>query len=303
MPVIEGQTFMTRLTTPAGRAAASLLLLALAAAPAAQAAGGCDGPWPVAETSRTFIDPARNDREVPARLFHPGIAAGVGGQPVAGCAFPILAFGHGFTIPETRYRWLALALAAQGFVVALAATETGLSPSHGALADDLAFLPRALVRDPTFASVAGTPHAIGGHSMGGGAALLAVASAPRTGALFALAPAETNPSAIAAAASIRASALLVTGSRDCVTPTAQHAGPMFAALATPPDRRQLLDIAGGSHCQFSDGWFTCTLGEASCGGGATLPAAEQQGQVLQALLPLLVDRLVADALFVDDFGA
>lgn len=283
----------------------ALAAFALAAAlvvPSARAGDGCAGPWPVAETSRVFLDVSRNDREVPARLFHPGIAAGAGGQPVAGCAFPIVAFGHGFTIPETRYRWLALALAAQGFVVALPATETGLSPSHGALAGDLAFLPRALVRDPAFASVAGTPHAIGGHSMGGGAALLAVASAPRAGALFALAPAETNPSAIAAAASIRAPALLVTGSRDCVTPTAQHAGPMFAALATPPAHRLLFDIAGGSHCQFSDGWFTCTLGESACGGAASIPAADQHAQVLAELLPMLVERLRVDALFLDDFG-
>lgn len=278
------------------------LALALAAAVPARASGGCDGPWPVAETSRTFVDAARNDRNVPVRLFHPGVAAGAGGQPVTGCAFPVVAFGHGFTIPETRYRWLAEALAAQGFVVALAATETGLSPSHAALAGDLAFLPRALVRDSGFATVAGTARAIGGHSMGGGAALLAAASAPRAGVLFALAPAETSPSAIAAAAAIRAPALLVTGSRDCVTPTAQHAGPMFAALATAPEQRRLLDIAGGSHCQFSDGWFTCSLGEASCGGAATLPAAQQHGQVLDVLLPLLVDRLWTDALFLDDFG-
>lgn len=281
------------------RAIAALALAAALAAPAARAGDGCEGPWPVAETTRDFVDATRAGRVVPARLFHPGTGPGA---PVAGCAFPVVSFGHGFTLPESRYRWLAEALAAQGFVVALPATETGLTPSHGALAGDLAFLPRALVRDAGFAPAVATARAIGGHSMGGGAALLAVASAPRTGLAFALAPAETNPSAIAAAAAIRAPTLLVTGSRDCVTPTAQHAGPMFAALATPAAQRRLLDIEGGSHCQFSDGWFTCTLGEAACGGAAGIPAADQHGQVLQELLPMLVDRLRMDALFLDDFG-
>lgn len=284
------------------RIAAALALAAALAAPSALAGDGCAGPWPVAESSRSFVDPHRGGRQVPARLFHPGVAAGAGGAPVTGCGFPMVSFGHGFTLPEGRYRWLAEALAAQGFVVVLAATETGLSPSHGALAADLAFLPRALVRDSQFASVVATARAIGGHSMGGGAAVLAVAAAPRTAALFALAPAETKPSAIAAAAAIRAPALLFTGSRDCVTPTAQHAGPMFAALATPASQRRLIDIAGGSHCQFSDGWFTCTLGESTCGGAATLPAADQHAQVLEELLPMLVERLRVDALFLDDFG-
>ena len=47
-------------------------------------------------------------------------------------------------------------------------------------------------------------------------------------ALFALAPAETSPSAIAAASGIVAPTLIITGSRDCVTPSAAQAGPIPA---------------------------------------------------------------------------
>ena len=89
-------------------------------------------------------------------------------------------------------------LAAQGFIVVLPGTESGLSPSHDRFANDLVFAARAVQAVVFFAASAGTDRSYGGHSMGGGAAFLAAAKDQNARALFVMAPAETNPSAIAA---------------------------------------------------------------------------------------------------------
>ena len=83
----------------------------------------------------------------------------------------------------------------RGCVLVLPSTEGGLSPNHANFGRDLAFVLNAVRADPTFAGALGTRTAIGGHSMGGGAAFLAAANNANLTALFALAPAETNPKA------------------------------------------------------------------------------------------------------------
>ena len=281
-----------------------LLVLAFVLAGAAVsntllAAGACTAPYPIGSAQLNFIDSERAGRAVPVRVRYPALSSGAGAAAINGCAFPVVVFGHGFTIANSSYDYLADALAAAGFIVALPGTEAGLSPSHAEFARDLQFALTAVATAPTWSAAAGSARAIGGHSMGGGAAVLAVSGSANT-ALFALAPAETTPSAINAAGTIAAPALLITGSRDCVTPSAQHAGPIYAALATALPQKRLVDIIGGSHCQFSSGSLTCSLGEQSCGGSASISVTDQQSQMLALLLPWLRqvlgpnDRVYAD---------
>ncbi len=265
-------------------------------------AGDCDVPFAVGQAQQVLIDAARGDREVPVRVFYPAILAGAATPAVSGCGFPLLAFGHGFTIANSAYGDLAQALAAQGFIVALPGSEGGLSPDHAEFGRDLRFVVDALAASAQWTAAVGDRRAIGGHSMGGGAAVLAVAAGTGIDALFALAPADTQPSAITAAASVSAPTLLITGSRDCVTPSDQHALPILAALATPAEHKLRVDIAGASHCQFSGGSLTCSIGEASCGGGATIGASYQQQQTLAILIPWLQQQLTpSQALLADGF--
>jgi alpha-beta hydrolase superfamily lysophospholipase len=270
------------------RVHACLFVAALAVsgvAIAGPAKGSCLGPFPIGETTRTWQDPYRGNRSVGALVRYPRQAGGTDAPPVEGCDFPVLAVGHGFTIPADRYRFLVDGLVPTGVILVLPTTETGLSPNHAAFGADLAFATRALAADPGFAGAAGSLRGVIGHSMGGGAAVLAAALDPGVGLLIGLAPAETSPSAVAAAASVTVPTLVLTGSRDCVTPFASHAGPILAALASTDVRH--VELAGGSHCQFSDGYFTCSIGEGGCGGSAQIPAASQHAATVTEIRRLL----------------
>ncbi len=287
---------MLRLSTRRWSTITAALLSGLLATLCAPLHASCIGPHPVGTTQLTWNDPDRGGRAVPVRIDYPALSAGTDTPPRSGCGFPTLAFGHGFTISGEAYGWLRNALVADGLVLLRPLTESGLSPSHLDFGLDLAFAGRAFRADARFANVAGAFRALGGHSMGGGAAVLGAASAP-TDALILFAPAETNPSAAAAAAQVSAPARVYTGSRDCVTPFASHAGPILAALTHPDVAR--IDLAGGSHCQFSDGSFTCSIGEANC--TATISAASQQAQVLASLKPWLFGLAGAERVYADGF--
>lgn len=246
----------------------------------------CDGPFTVRSATKTYTDAARGNRRVGATVYYPS-ASSSSSAIVTGCNLPVVSFGHGFTIGNGAYGFLPQRLVPAGYVVVLPSTEGGFGPSHGRFGDDLAFVIRAVRNDAAFAGAIGTKSAIGGHSMGGGAAVLGASRNIDISALFAFAPAETNPSAVAAAARITAPTLVVTGSRDCVTPYAQHAGPILAALATPDASIYDAPITGASHCQFTTGSFTCGIGENSCGGRGTITAAQQQTVTLDTLKPFL----------------
>jgi len=274
------------------KAAFSVALLAgLSFVPTRPAVAGsptlaaCDGPFTVRSATRTYVDAARANRRVGATVYFP--TSGSRTSIVAGCNLPVVSFGHGFTIGNGAYGFVPQRLVPAGYVVVMPSTEGGLAPDHGRFADDLAFVIRAVRNDAAFAGALGPRSAIAGHSMGGGAAVLGASRNADVTALFAFAPAETKPSAIAAAARITAPTLIFSGSRDCVTPYAKNAGPMLAALATPDASTYDAPINGASHCQFSTGSFTCSVGEGSCGGRATISAAQQQQLTLDTLVPFL----------------
>ncbi len=260
-----------------------LIACAWLAAHADAIAQACTGPYAVGTVQTTLVDSERG-RSVPVRVHYPATLAGSNTAAVNGCAFPVLAFGHGFTIAHTSYGYLADGLATHGVVVVLPATEEGFSPSHASFGADLRFAANAVRNIDALRAAVGPVRAIGGHSMGGGAAILGGAGLD---GYFGLAPANTNPSAITAAPFVVAPALILLGSRDCVTPRAQHADPIFQALATPLADKRMIEIAGGSHCQFSVGSLTCGIGEQSCGGSATISQAVQQAATLAEAIPFL----------------
>lgn len=233
-----------------------------------------------------YTDATRANRAVAARIVYPAAASGanvpVGGA--AGVRFPVVVFGHGFVVPFEYYGYFWEHVAPRGYIVVMCDTETTISPSHTNYGLDLAFLAAKLqqesanVASPFFGKVAPTA-AIMGHSMGGGATILAAQAAPALTTIVTFAAAETNPSAIAAAGSLSLPALLVAGSADCVAPPDVHQVPMYEALASAG--KFLMTIENGSHCQFADNSPTCELGEGFvCPDAAFISAPLQQAIVL-----------------------
>ena len=204
----------------------------------------------------TFIDAARDDREIPVQFFYPNDAV---------APMPWVIIAHGFAMSTTDYDDLAQALVAGGFVVGLVNTETGFAPSHEAYGLDLAYLAEHGGADLALVDIEvgnwmqpGTV-ALVGHSMGGGAAWLA-ASMTEVDALVGLAPAETTPSAIEAGPSIEAPAMVISGTADAVTPpTTQHI-PLYEAL-THVDCQAFVSLEEGGHCGFADEGTLCDFGE------------------------------------------
>jgi len=273
-------------------------LLAVLIFVSATAASACVAPFAIGERQVSYLDASRGNRSVSVLLRFPKATISASG-PLVGCGFPAVVVAHGFTIPGNRYAWLSNALVPLGYVLLFPRTEEGIA-DHLTFARDLEFVLQALQNDPAFAGVLGPASALIGHSMGGGASVLAAASAPQIDALIGLAPAQTNPSAISAAANVLVPTLILSASLDCVTPFAQHAGPIFAALGTPQAQRRLVSIAGGSHCQFSDGYFTCSIGEGSCT-PPSLSAAQQHAASAAQIAPFLRNYLLDGLIFLDRF--
>ena len=264
------------------RSALPALLLAALITPAAA--------FEVGRTSRVYVDADRGGRSVGADVYYPADVAGVDVPPAAGAArFAAVSFGHGFLIGTAEYAYLGEALAGAGFIALVPETEGGFGPDHEALGLDLAFVLRAIRAEGEdagslfFERVAETS-AVGGHSMGGGASLLAAASDPAITAVFNLAAAETNPSAIAAAAAVTAPALIFAASNDCVTPPETNQIPMYDALASAC--RTYVEVVGASHCQFAAPNGFCSTGELFCS-PPEISRGEQQGIVVEYLVPFL----------------
>ncbi|MEV4478922.1 alpha/beta hydrolase family protein [Micromonospora coxensis] len=193
-------------------------------------------------------------RSFSARIYYPATTAG-SGQPVATGRFPAIAFGHGFFQSVSKYYSTLGHLASWGFIVLAPTSQGGLSPSHSAFADDLnAALTWAVAQDGTagsrFAGHVRTDRlGLSGHSMGGGASLLAAARNPQVDAVANLAAAETNPSAKAAAATLTLPVRLIAGDRDTIAGVTDHQRPIYTAK---PPTKQLRIIKGGFHCGFMD---------------------------------------------------
>ena len=192
---------------------------------------------PVATTIST-VTVKEHGRSFSARLVQPTKAADH--------AYPVVGFGHGFAQSSFRYDSTLRALAGRGYVVIAPNTQTSLFPSHSAFADDLvAAVDWAADKVP---SADPEETAVVGHSMGGGAALLAADRDSDLAAVATLAAAETSPSAVKAAAGIDVPALFVVGSQDgVVKPSTTRR--MYEAKPSPAS---WVSITGGYHCGFLD---------------------------------------------------
>jgi hypothetical protein len=118
-----------------------------------------------------------------------------------------------------------------------------------------------------------------GHSMGGGATWLASTTSASVDCIAGLAPAETNPSAIAAATNATVPAIVFSGSTDAVTAPATNHIPIFEGTASAC--RIFVNILEGSHCGYADSGSLCDFGELGFSG---LSREEQQAITHDLLL-------------------
>lgn len=231
----------------------------------------------VGQTEWTLVDAERNDREVPCSVWYPeGLDT----------TYPAVVFAHGFVMGPGDYEGLAQALVEAGYVFVSLGTEQGFAPDHTAYGLDLAFVAAQVVANAVGGVLDGLFNgrvAIAGHSMGGGAAWLAAEANPPVDAYVALAPAETNPSAVAAGGSIIAPTMVLSGTGDAVTPPPTQHVPLYESIEAA-ECKAFVSIIDGGHCGFADPGTLCDFGELGFQG---LSHAEQLALTLDVIVPWL----------------
>lgn len=227
----------------------------------------------------TVRDTARN-KDIAVTIVYPADSLSGDNRPIVGTgtntipSFGVVVMGHGFQMPVTAYKSFATNICQNvgNYVVILPETGSGLFPNHNDFALDMIAVAQYMQYEGARTGSVWYGHVVNdvvfaGHSMGGGAAVLAAKQAIQSGklnvtSLIGLAPAETNPSSSAAATFVTCPTLILAGGVDCVTPLAGTVKPIYNNVASKC--KVLAVIPGASHCQFADANTTCNLGELNC---------------------------------------
>jgi len=261
--------------------------------------------YQIGHTTITFNDPDRTGgfgsgggpgRQIQTEIYYPADAAGID-VAVANGEFPVVIFGHGFVMTWSAYENIWEELVPQGYIMAFPRTEGGFSPSHENFGKDLSLIVDEIIafnqdNSSIFLEKLNNRSAIMGHSMGGGSAILAAAQNTNANTVIGLAPAETNPSAIAAAENISIPALILSGQNDGVTPDNEHHIPIYDALNS--ECKYFVSILGGAHCYFANTNFNCDFGEGTASSGISISRVEQQQTSYDAYIPWLEYYLKED---------
>ena len=255
----------------------------------------------IGHTTLTFNDPSRNGgfgsgggpgRQIQTEVYYPTFIAGENTPVATFPEFPVIVFGHGFAMGWDAYQNIWEHLVPQGYIMAFVRTEGSLipAPSHGDFGQDLALVSTKML---ALNSTASSPFngkikqksVIMGHSMGGGATMLAASNNTNIAGIVGLAPAETNPTAIGVCGNITVPALIFSGSSDGVTPPAEHHIPIYQGIASTC--KSFVSITGGAHCYFANSNFNCDFGEGTSSQGISISRAEQQQRTYAILDPWL----------------
>ena len=204
----------------------------------------------------------------------------------------------------TAYKNFWEQLVPEGYIMCFPKTEGSLLPNHVNFGKDLTFIASAMQLENTietsllFNNIA-PKTALMGHSMGGGASFLAAANNSDIDALVNFAAAETNPSAISAAANVIVPALLFSGADDCVTPETSNQNLMYDKLNTACKTQ--VSINNGGHCYYANSNVSCSLGESFCNSSLNITRTQQQNITFEFLKLWLKDKLYDDETALTDF--
>jgi hypothetical protein len=195
----------------------------------------------------------RGTRNLNCRIYYPAFSEGSNAEAdTLNGPYPVIAFGHGFFMQTSYYISLFKHLSGHGFIV--------IAPQfpdvqHSELADDLIYCldfirSQNMNSSSRFYNLADTLRTgVSGHSMGGGASLLAASRDDRILVAAPLAAAETTPSAIAVMEYIKGTIYLLAGEKDGITPPQTHQIPMYN---NGLPLKALLSIKEGNHTKFLD---------------------------------------------------
>lgn len=246
----------------------------------------------IGHTHAMMIDTNRGNREIRCEIYYPVRDENAGSDKDDGCAgrFPVICFAHGYVMSPDFYGNIREALIPEGYIVVLLNSETGIFPSHQAISEDLVFVLAATEKmgkeaDSPLYGITDTMSCLMGHSMGGGALFAAANLNEGTTAVVALAPLNTKPSAIQAAASVAVPTLIFAGENDCITPPDRNQRPIYNFSAAA-DKTFIL-IRGGTHCGMADSSRVCTLAEKISGCNGGISAEEQHRIMNKYLIPWL----------------
>ena len=255
-------------------------------------AGRLCAQFELGHVSANYIDPARSDRSIACEVYYPSTSTG-DAVAVAEGMFPFIAFGHGFVMDYTAYQNITDVLVQEGYILIYVETEGGFAPAHADFGLDLAYVADHFFEENATAGSLFQSHlidrcAIMGHSMGGGATWLAANTSESVDCIAGLAPAETNPSAIAAASNVTVPAIVLSGSSDAVTAPADNHTPIFESTASAC--KYFVNIIDGSHCGYANSGSLCDFGELFFAG----LSREEQQQITHELLLAWFDVYLRD---------
>ena len=243
----------------------------------------------IGHTNMAFFDEARN-RSISTEIYYPADETGENVE-LANGGFPVIVFGHGFLMAYEAYANFWTELVPKGYIMAFPTTEMSLSPAHEELGADIRFVADEVLNlnnneSTIFYNSIHAKIALMGHSMGGGASLLASENNANISTVINFAAAETSPSAIMAAANVNVPALIFSGEEDCVAPEIENQIPMYEAINS--DCKTLIKVKNGGHCYFADNNIACNLGETFCGNDFVI-TREEQHETTFAFLNLWLD--------------
>jgi dienelactone hydrolase len=239
----------------------------------------------------TFNDAARTGgfgsgggtgRQIQTEIYYPA-ASTADNVPITGSNYPVIVFGHGFSMTWDAYDNIWTELVNQGYVIAFPRTEGGLSPTHMDLGKDLATIAAKMQSLNTtsgsfFFGKLVDKTALMGHSMGGGATYLAPTyGGANITTIVSMAAANSTPavtSSIVQAALISIPNLLFVGQNDCVAPPTAHQNLIYNALISP--YKTEITIIGAAHCEFANFNTSCSFGQSTCSPSPLITGAQQK---------------------------
>lgn len=237
--------------------------------------------------TKTFIDSNRGNRRVTAKVYYPNQ------DVVTNENYPVIVFGHGFVMNYSAYENFFETLVSRGYIVSFVTTEGSVFANHKAYSEDLAFMVSEIKNEandsnsPIFELV-GDSNALLGHSMGGGAAIVA-ASQVEVNTLVTFAPAKLRFNTTTPATEVFEESIVFSGSADGVTKPNENHIPLYESLGS--SCKYFISITGGAHCYYAKPNGYCDFGERFSSRDITVTRSEQQEIMFTYVIPWLDYKL------------
>jgi predicted dienelactone hydrolase len=256
----------------------------------------------IGNSSKTFRDNSRR-RNVKTLIYYPSSTRG-SNTPVANGTFPVIVLGHGFVMGSDAYQNFYDQLVPKGYIIVFVNMEGSVFANHDAFSKDLAFMVNAMqaennISTSPFYGKISPKSALMGHSMGGGAAVVAASLTP-VATLVTFAPATLRINTLIPASLVDAPAIVFSGNRDGVTPPADHHIPIYNNLGSAC--KYFISINGGGHCYFANTNSNCDLGERASSGNLQISRSEQQATTFKFLNSWLAYHLKDDQVALQTFA-